>query len=126
MMLRKGMKVIRIQWKSERKKYKKEKNELERQLEKKTNENKKAGDKSKEQLDAKDKMLNELAKKNEDLEDKITSLLDLFINMGAMIVGVMGITVNVTIWKEMMFNYLLLLTRMSLANRHLHLQWHHV
>ena len=38
---------------------------------------KKKTDKNNEQLDAKDKMLNELAKKNEDLEDKITSLLDL-------------------------------------------------
>ena len=60
--------------------YKKDMNELEKQneqLEKKNKENKKADEKSNEQLYVKDEMLDDLAKKNEDLEDKINSLIDL-------------------------------------------------
>ena len=63
-----------------------------------------------EQLDVKDKMVTNLQRK---MKISKTKLIPYWIYCtAAMIVVVMVITANVTIWKEMMFNYLLLLTRM--------------
>ena len=72
--------------KEEVKIYKEGKNELEKkteQLEKKIKEAKKSSDNTNEQLDVKDKLFKELAKKNEDLEEKVNSLLDLLYGCNA-------------------------------------------
>ena len=67
-------------------------------------------------------MLNELAKKNEDLEDKITSLLDLL--YGCNDCGRHG---DYCECDDMEGNDVQLPAPADQdANRHLHLQWHHV